>query len=98
MIKINSFHGFRKLPALVAVSLMLPALAYADKNDHGRGDNNSHQERGGEHRGDPRVSSVPEPNTAWVLIPFMGAVLVFGSINLWRRQERLCLATNSAKD
>jgi hypothetical protein len=87
----NSFHSFRKLPALVAASLVLPALAYADRNDHGRGDNDSHQDRGGERQGDPRVSSVPEPNTAWVLIPFMGAVLVFGSMNLWRRQKNASL-------
>ncbi len=52
MIELDHAHCFRKLPALVAASLMLPALAYADKNDHGRGDNNSHQERGSEHRGD----------------------------------------------
>jgi hypothetical protein len=84
----NSFPYLRKLPALVAASLILPALAYADRNDHGRGDNDNHQERGGGGRqGDPRVSSVPEPNTAWVLIPFMGAVLLFGSMNLWRQQK-----------
>ncbi len=28
-------------------------------------------------KGDPVVSAVPEANTAWVLIPFMGAVLLF---------------------
>ena len=90
MIKMNSFlsfFSFRKLPALVAASLILPALAYADRDDHGRHDNDNHQERGGRHQGDPRVSSVPEPNTAWVLIPFMGAVLLFGSMNLWRQQK-----------
>jgi hypothetical protein len=83
----NSFPYLRKLPALVAASLILPALAYADRNDHGRGGNDNHHERGGERQGDPRVSSVPEPNTAWVLIPFMGAVLLFGSMNVLRRQK-----------
>jgi hypothetical protein len=77
----------RKVCALVALTFILPALAYADrendKDDHGRGDN----ERGGERHGDPRVSSVPEANTGWVLIPFMGAVLVVGSMHLWRRQK-----------
>jgi hypothetical protein len=87
MIKMSSFHYLRKMAALVAASLILPALAYADrdnnKDDHRRGDN----ERGGERHGDPRVSSVPEANTVWVLIPFMGAVLVVGSMHLWRRQK-----------
>jgi hypothetical protein len=67
MIKMSSFHYLRKMAALVAASLILPALAYADrdndKDDHGRGDN----EKGGERHGDPRVSSVPEANTVWVL-------------------------------
>jgi hypothetical protein len=84
---IKSFHYLSKTAALVAASLILPALAYADrdnnKDDHGRGDN----DKGGERHGDPRVSSVPEANTVWVLIPFMGAVFVFGSMNLWRRQK-----------
>jgi hypothetical protein len=81
---IKSFDYLSKTAALVAASLILPALAYADRdNDHGRGDN----ERGGERHGDPRVSSVPEPNTAWVLLPFMGAVLVVGSMHLWRQQK-----------
>lgn len=84
---IKSFHYLSKTAALVAASLILPALAYADRNndkdDHGRGGN----ERGGERHGDPRVSSVPEPNTAWVLLPFMGAVLVVGSMHLWRQQK-----------
>jgi hypothetical protein len=80
-------NHLRKVCALVALTLILPGLAYADrdnnKDDHGRADN----DRGGERHGDPRVSSVPEANTVWVLIPFMGAVLVVGSMSLWRRQK-----------
>ena len=80
---IKSFHYLSKTAVLVAASLILPALAYADRDNHGRGNN----EGGGERHGDPRVSSVPEPNTAWVLLPFMGAVLVVGSMHLWRQQK-----------
>ena len=72
----SSFHHIGKICSLAAAALILPALAYADRdNDKGRGDNDKHQERG--EKGDPRVSSVPEANTAWVLIPFIGAVLLF---------------------
>jgi hypothetical protein len=80
---IKSFHYLSKTAALIAASLILPALAYADRDNHGRGGH----ERGGERQGDPRVSSVPEPNTAWVLLPFVGAVLVVGSMHLWRQQK-----------
>jgi hypothetical protein len=89
MMKTSSFHYLRKVCALAAASLILPALAYADrdndKGDHGRGDNDKHQERGGQD-GDPRVSSVPEANTAWILIPFMGAVLLFSTRHLFPKK------------
>jgi hypothetical protein len=72
---------FRKVCALVAASLILPALAYADReNDrgnHGRGDNN-------ERHGNPRISAVPEANAGWVLVPFFGAVLLFSARHLFR--------------
>jgi hypothetical protein len=75
----------RTLSALVAASIVLPALAYADRDNdkdahrenHGRGDND-------EHHGDPHISAVPEANTGWVLIPFLGAVLLFSARNLFR--------------
>jgi hypothetical protein len=73
----SSFHHIGKICSLAAAALILPALAYADRDNHGRGDNDRHQERGG--HGDPRVSSVPEANPAWILIPFMGAVLLFST-------------------
>ena len=78
-------HG-RKVCALVAASLILPALAFADhdndkdssrEKNQGRGDND-------EHHGDPRISAVPETNTGIVLIPFVGAVLLFSSLQLLR--------------
>jgi hypothetical protein len=72
---------FRKVCALVAASLILPALAYADRDNdrvnHGKGDNN-------ERRGNPRISAVPEANAGWVLVPFFGAVLLFSARHLFR--------------
>jgi hypothetical protein len=81
--------GVRNLCAVVAISIALPALAYADrdndKDDHGRGDNDK-QERGDRDHGDSRVSAVPEANTAWVLLPFVGAVLFFSARHLFPRK------------
>ena len=80
----------RTLTALVAASLILPALAYADrdndKGNRGRGDNDEHHGNGdnNEHHGNPRISAVPEANAGWVLIPFVGAVLLFSARNLFR--------------
>jgi hypothetical protein len=79
-----------KCCALVAATLVLPALAYADR-DH---DKDRDQDKGSsrdsdEHRGDDRdrdchIPIVPEANAGWVLIPFVGAVLLFS----WRRFSR----------
>jgi hypothetical protein len=79
------YNNVRKVCALVAASLILPALAYADhdndkdsyRDNHGRGDKDDHY-------GDPRISAVPEANTGIVLIPFVGAVLLFSSLQLLR--------------
>jgi hypothetical protein len=53
----SSFHFLRKMAALVAASLILPALAYADrdnnKDHHGRCAN----ERGGERHGETPLSN-----------------------------------------
>ncbi len=75
----------RTLSALVAASIVLPALAYAghdndknsDRGKDGRGDND-------ERHSEPHVSAVPEANAGWVLIPFFGAVLLFSARNLFR--------------
>jgi hypothetical protein len=56
-----------KVCMLVAATSMLPLLAYADKDkDKDKG------------KKDPVV---PEVNAAWVLVPFVGAVLLLS----WRR-------------
>jgi hypothetical protein len=63
--------------------LILPALAYAEHDNNrsilGRGDND-------EHHGDPHISAVPEANAGWVLVPFMGAVLLFSARKLFREK------------
>ena len=69
---ISSRIPFRKVCALVTAALVLPALAYADKVD--KPDKSEHKGKG-----DPAVSSVPEANAGWVLIPFLGLVLVFSA-------------------
>src|ERR1700676_2867430 len=64
------------MSAFVAAALLIPAIAQAG-TDHGNGnggENNGNQY--GKDKGDATVTSTPEPNTAIVLIPFLGAVLV----------------------
>jgi hypothetical protein len=79
---ITSRIPFRKVCALVTAALVLPALAYADKGDKGdKGDKSEHKGNG-----DPTVSSVPEANAGWVLIPFLGVVLVFSARQLFRKK------------
>ena len=75
---------FRKIFALLAATLILPALAYAgtDNGKGNNGQNNGHQY--GKGNNDPSTSAVPEANTGIVLIPFVGAVLVFSSLQLLR--------------
>jgi hypothetical protein len=81
-----------KIFAIVAASLILPALAYAGK-DNGKG--NDGQNNGNQYgkntngdNGDPGVSSVPEANPGIVLIPFVGAVLLVSSLQLLRLRAK----------
>ena len=82
--------NFRRVSALVAASLILPALAYADhdndRGNHWRADNDEHQGKGDndKHQGNQQIPVVPEANAGWVLIPFLGAVLLFSARNLFR--------------
>jgi len=73
----------RILSAVVVASIALPALAYADRDkdrdNHWRGDND-------DRHGDPHISAVPEANAGWVLVPFMGAVLLFSARKLFREK------------
>ena len=74
----------RNLCAVVAISIALPALAYAKDIQWDKGDKRDKGEKVG--KGDPKVSSVPEASTVWVLLPFMGAVLLFSARHLIPRK------------
>ena len=80
----------RTLSAVVATSIALPALAYADhdngRGDHWRADNDKHHARGDndKHPGNQQIPVVTEANAGWVLIPFLGSVLLFSARNLFR--------------
>jgi hypothetical protein len=71
--------------ALTAASLILPALAYAG-TDYGKGNNgqNNGNQYGKGNDHNPPMVSTPEANTGMVLIPFVGAVLLFSSLHLFR--------------
>jgi hypothetical protein len=67
----------------MAAVLILPALAFAG-HDNGKG--NDRENNGGENNRrdkdrDRDIPVVPEASAGWVLIPFVGAVLLFS----WRR-------------
>jgi hypothetical protein len=64
-----------------------------DKGDKGgKGEKSDNDDKGGRghkgDKGDPRVSSVPEANTAWVLLPFVGAVLLFSTRQLFLKKAQ----------
>ena len=56
-----------KICALIAATLILPALAYSGQNDQGNQNG----------QGQNNVPVVPEANAGSVLVPFFGAVLLF---------------------
>jgi hypothetical protein len=64
-----------KVCALVATTLILPVLAYADRSDH-RGNDNDHRGNSNNHG----VHSVPDGGPGIVLLTTaIGAVLLFGA-------------------
>ena len=73
-----------KVCALLAVTLVLPALAYADRDEDKGNNRDKDEHRGGDSDRDDHIPVVPEANAGWVLIPFVGAVLLFS----WRRFSR----------
>ena len=80
-------RSLRKVCALVAATLTLPALAYAghDKGNGNDGENNDKENNDkGNDRGDKHIPIVPEANAGWVLIPFFGAVLLVSARQLFR--------------
>jgi hypothetical protein len=83
------YLNFSKVAALVAASLIILALAYADhgkwnkgNNDEDRwGERDEHQWGDDDRKNDRdrRWPVVPEANAAWLLAPFFGAVLLFSA-------------------
>jgi hypothetical protein len=71
-----------KVCALLAITLILPALAYAQNNQGGNNQNNNNQ--GGNNQGN--FPHAPEANAGWVLVPFFGAVLFFSARRLFREK------------
>jgi hypothetical protein len=87
-------NPIRKVGALLAATLILPALAHAEDRDRRDQYNDSRwwcerdENNGDDHDADKdrdrKVPVVPETNAGWVLIPFVGAVLLFSSRRLLR--------------
>ena len=75
------YLNFSKVGALVAASLIIPALAYADHGKWNKGDNDEHRWGDDDRKNDRdrRWPVVPETNAGWVLAPFFGAVLLFSA-------------------
>jgi hypothetical protein len=77
----------RLVRALLATTLLLPTLAFAN-HDNGKGNKDEKDDKGdngkGNDRGDKHIPVVPEANAGWVLVPFFGAVLLFSARQLFR--------------
>lgn len=75
-------NSIGKACALAAATLLLPLLAYAgtDNGKGNNGQNNGHQYG----KGNSSIPVVPEANAGWVLLPFVGAVLLLSSRRLFR--------------
>jgi hypothetical protein len=85
---LKKFLNGCKACVLIA-AIVLPSLAYADHKDidWGKGwDNGKDWDHGRGHK-DPPVSAVPEPNTGWVLVPVLGAILLVSSVRLFRARK-----------
>jgi len=67
-----------KACALVAATLILPILAHAQTNPNGTTQNGTTQNG-------TKQNSVPdEVNTAWLLVPVLGGLLLYS----WRRRSK----------
>jgi hypothetical protein len=75
-----------KICAVLAVSFILPMLGYAGTdNGTGNGGQNNGKQNGRDRDHDrDDIPAAPEPNVAWVLVPFFGAVLLFSARQLFR--------------
>jgi hypothetical protein len=74
-------NSLRNLCAIAAITLILPALAYAGKdNGNGNGGVNNGNQNG------HKVPVVPEANAGWVLVTFLGVILLFSARRLFREK------------
>jgi hypothetical protein len=76
MIDSRLHNNVRKISALLAAILILPTLALAGNGQGGNG-----QGQNGNGQGSMWA---PEANTGIVLIPFVGAVMVFSAVQFLR--------------
>jgi len=70
----------RKLSALVAACLIIPAIAYAGNGNGGQSNGNH---KGGGHK----PPAVPEVNPTLVLIPVLGAALLLSTVQALRKRS-----------
>jgi hypothetical protein len=71
VMKRSFYKRVGKVCALVVATSLLPLLAFADKDkDKGKEDKDRDDRQHQKH------PVVPEVNAAWVLVPFVGAVLI----------------------
>jgi hypothetical protein len=71
-----------KICALAVAAAALPVFAYAG-TDNGQGnDEQNNGNQNGHHKDAP---AVPEANAGWVLVPLVGAILLYSS---WRQFSR----------
>jgi hypothetical protein len=87
--RLYNCNHVRKIFALLAAILILPLLAPAyGGNGQGQNGNGNGQGQNGNGNGQGQngggIPSAPEVNTGIVLIPFVGAVLVFSAFQLLR--------------
>ena len=79
VMKRSFYKRVGKVCALVVATSLLPLLAFADKDkDKGKEDKDRDDRQHQKH------PVVPEVNAAWVLVPFVGAVLILS----FRRSSR----------
>jgi hypothetical protein len=90
--RIFAYTHLGKAFALIASIIILSTAAltflapgHAGQNNGAGNKNANHQQPAvhGQHQ-QPRISMVPEANAGTVLIPFVGAVLLFSSLQLFR--------------